>query len=694
MKFSLPHRLAARGVIWSCAALLAFATLACNARYVNVLYAQDVDANANVDYCSDFTAFASRFIRPEFPENGTADDQKNWYALKKTCGRDLIKLSLAKWPKFDSKPNDVSDDEWDGFRTLQELSRFHIAESIFDENHGGTLIKKYYTTDYEPEKIIALDTIAREEMAKVLDAINALTQEETWKAQRRCEFDLFYADFERWFTPYCQAALLKLPLFEDFLKTPDLFITTADLLEFAVRHIPDDPGFVAALEGVRELISEPKAVEIRVFHGRYEGFDLVSRDVIFARYCARIQAIADKRVAKTLTPKLTNAEIFNDRQTERFVHSSLPQWGAKNPVQTDYFHIVFPKSGPAEGRPLYAVLHSAGHSAKTALDCTLTPGNHDIYTVPDDFYGIFLDCYDNKETDWWWGGRRADEPEVNDGNRERATADLLPVEKRVIDEIKWAIERFKIDPNRVYLCGNSMGGSGTLGLGFPNGDVFAAVKANVPAGIWHAYDRLQLDEENAPERVVDPPVVFDYSAPNDKWSEYHEALVRGVEARKYPYVLYWGNFGHENDDAKVMKVNDLFKTFDWTSIRKDEAYPVFTNASTDSPLAWPERAPDAPAGQRGAYFRWSARTDTEAKFEIDLRLAPQQELNSTIFEIPTSSVADVSVRRLQKFRVEPNDEVTWQFGDASGKARADENGLVTIPQLTIETTVKTLTLEK
>ncbi|MBQ9371489.1 MAG: hypothetical protein IJU03_04800 [Thermoguttaceae bacterium] len=674
--------------------LVAFSLVNYNASPVRVLYAQDAQEASPVDYCADYVAFAERFIRPAFPENGSADEQKNWYALKKTCGRDLIKLSLAKWPAFDAKPNDVSDDAWKGFVALQELSRFHIAETIFDENHGGTLIKKYYTTDYEPDKIIALDKIAHEEVAKVGEAIDALTSDELWKAQRRCELDLFYADFDRWFAPYCQASLSKLPPFEEFAKSPDLFLTTADLLEFALRYIPDAPEFVAALEGVQELLRAPKAVEIRVFHGRYEGFELVPRDVIFARYCARIDAVANARDEKNLAPKLTDAEIFNERQTERFVHDSLPQWGAKNPEQSDYFYIVFPKTGPAEGRPLYVVLHSAGHSAKTALDCTLTVGNHDIYTVPDDFYGIFVDCYDNKDTDWWWGGRRADEPEINDSNRERATGELQPVEKRVRDEIAWAIETYKIDANRVYLCGNSMGGSGTLGLGFANGDLFAAVKANVPAGVWHAYDRLQLGEENAPARVADPPVVFDYSAPNDHWSDYHEALVEGVEKRKYAYVLYWGNFGHENNDEKVLKVNDLFKTFDWTSIRKDEAYPAFTNASCDSPLAWPDRRDDAPAGQRGAYFRWTVVDDSESKFEIELRLASKEELNSTIFEIPTAATADVSLRRLQNFVVEPNAEISWRFGDASGKVKADRNGLVTIPQLTVETNGKTLRLEK
>ena len=67
--------------------------------------------------------------------------------------------------------------------------------------------------------------------------------------------------------------------------------------------------------------------------------------------------------------------------------------------------------------------------------------------------------------------------------KKNSGGDPVPVERRVIDCVKWVIQTYEIDPNRVYLSGNSMGGSGTLGIGLRHGDVFAAIKANVPAGI-------------------------------------------------------------------------------------------------------------------------------------------------------------------------------------------------------------------
>lgn len=672
---------------WGVFSLYVFTS--CHASAANELNTVD----KTPDYCADFSAFSDRFIRPEFPQNAPEDIQRSWYALKKTCGRDLIKLSLAKWPVFNTKPSDVDYNKWEEFVAATELSKFKIGEAIFDENHGGTLIKKYYSTDYEPDKIIGLYRKAVEEIDSVKQAFNTLTQDDHWKASYRAQFDLFFTDFNRWFVPYCRASLEKLPELETFSQAPDSFLVTADLLEFAVNYIPSDEKFISILNGVVELIQKPKAVEIRVFHGRYEGFNLISRDEIFARYCARIEKVVQQRTEEKLQPKLIDAEVFNDRQTEIFEHGTLSSWNSKNPDQKDIFYIVFPKCGPATGKPLCVVLHSAGHSAKTALDCTLETGNHDIYTVPDNFYGLYVDCYNNKNTDWWWGGRRADEKDVTKENLERSSTALQPVEKRVLEEINWTIETYGIDTNRVYLCGNSMGGSGTLGLGLRNGNIFAAIKANVPAGIWHAYDRLQLEQNDEPDGMSDPPVCFDYSAPNDNWAAYHEIMFKGMEARKYAYIAYWGNFGHENNDAKVAKHNDLFKTFDWTSIRKNEAYPVFTNASTDSIIPWPECAENAPAGQRGAYFRWKNINDSSNKFEIELRLATSNELNSVIFETPEIATTDVTLRRIQNFSVQPGQNINWTFGNQSGRTVVDKNGLITISDIQITNHPTILVLE-
>lgn len=163
-------------------------------------------------------------------------------------------------------------------------------------------------------------------------------------------------------------------------------------------------------------------------------------------------------------------------------------------------------------------------------------------------------------------------------------------------------------------------------------------------------------------------------------------------------MFFWGPFGHQNNHEKIEKINDLPNRFAWTEVRRDDAYPVFTNATSDSVSPWPPSfgpcPADAPAGQINGFFRWSAEQDTPSKLVMILRLASSEELHSQIFTIPTESTADVSFRRLQEFRVNPDETVAWSFGDLSGQAVADEEGVVTIPRLPITVEPKTIVLAK
>ena len=398
---------------------------------------------------------------------------------------------------------------------------------------------------------------------------------------------------------------------------------------------------------------------------------------------------------ETIAPEKVEEYDYRGTQVVKFVHESLKCWGYREQKDKNYFYVARPKDGHAQGRPLYVALHSAGGSGQEEFEWRKNhPDVRNIYAIPDGFYAMFPDCGQYRDTEWWYGARKAQEKDITEELAEKASTRLMPVEKRILAEIEWVVNTYNIDRNRIYLCGNSMGGSGALGIGLRNGDVFAAIKANVPAGIWHAYDRLNLGGNEAPENMPDPPVCLDYSAPNDSWSDYHEALFEAMERRKYSYVAYWGNFGHENRDEKVALFNDLFNTFDWTSIRKNEAYPVFTSVSTDDVCPWPNLRENAAPGQRGAYFRWENKIDNPERLEIVLRLASSEELKSKIFSAPLVSNADVSLRRLQQFKTTPNAKIKWTFGELSGDVVADSSGLVTIPNITISLEPKTLILTK
>ncbi|HEY1188357.1 MAG TPA: PHB depolymerase family esterase, partial [Gemmata sp.] len=369
-------------------------------------------------------------------------------------------------------------------------------------------------------------------------------------------------------------------------------------------------------------------------------------------------------------PEKTKGSEFTGRKLDTYQHGTKKEWGYAAP-QRDTFLVLHPKQAKVGApAPLYVVLHSAGHDVNSCLACTAKVGNHDIYHAPPDFFALYLDCRANKG-DWWWGSEKYKGP------------DVCPTEKRVVDTVKWVLREYGLDENRVYLCGNSMGGSGALGIGTRHGDVFAAVKANVPAKVEHVSGRMYFGTAvPADVTIPDPPIVVDYSAQNDGWSKGHEAFIKAMNDRKYALFMYWGPFGHANNHEQIRKVNDLINSFDWLAVKKNEAYPVFTNASTNDPLPWPDDLASKKSGQVNGFFRWTNVSDAPGAAEMKLFLVKGADLK-TAFTVPTAATADVSLRRLQKLKVAPGATVHWTFGAAKGEAKADAQGVVTVPGLKI-----------
>ena len=254
----------------------------------------------------------------------------------------------------------------------------------------------------------------------------------------------------------------------------------------------------------------------------------------------------------------TTTQTKDGRTIERYTHGPREAWGypesasgewSKPPDQEtgvaqqnhDCFYVVAPKQ-PRENAPLCVVLHSANRTAYDYLGFACLgrqiENREDPTTVmtnsPDDFYSLYL----NSTNAEWWGWSQARQ------NSARNINIPTPAERRVLDTIEWVVKQHKIDRNRIYLCGVSMGGCGTLGLGMPHGDVFAAIRADVPAGTGYASARMggfaPSPAPDAPQGerdawllraagvgLPDPPVICDFSSQTDTWSITQPALSAG-----------------------------------------------------------------------------------------------------------------------------------------------------------------------
>ena len=97
-------------------------------------------------------------------------------------------------------------------------------------------------------------------------------------------------------------------------------------------------------------------------------------------------------------------------------------------------------------------------------------------------------------------------------------------------------------------------------------------------------------------------------------------------------------------------------------------------------------------GQINAFFRWKTVADTKAGVEVSLFLIKSSELK-TSFTIPQEATADVSLRRLQQFSIKPEQVVKWSYGSDRGEAKADKDGVVTIPKLKVSAEAVALKIE-
>lgn len=426
----------------------------------------------------------------------------------------------------------------------------------------------------------------------------------------------------------------------------------------------------------------------------------------------------------------TTTQTKDGRTIERYTHGPREAWGYPAEASGEWsyapaqetgttgqnhkgFYVVSPKN-PREGAPLCVVLHSANRTAYdflgfACLDRQIEnrePPATIMTNSPDDFYSLYL----NSTNGEWWGWSQTQE------NRRKGINAAPPAERRVLDTVDWVANRYKIDRNRIYLCGISMGGCGTLGIGMPNGNVFAAIRANVPAGTGYAAYRMggfapspavdapQAERDAWMKRAAgvglpDPPVVVDFSSQMDNWSMTQPALVQAAQVGRLPLVLSWGAFGHTTFASMIAKfpICDVALAYPWLEIRKNEAYPVFTHASSDNRSPWL----NAPAefdssGQINVYFRWKSQEDTPSHFAMQLWIAHPVVKDAP--GMPNSATADITPRRLQQFKIQPGRSYAWQVSRdgkpiASGTSSPDAENLLTIPQVSLTTAPTELSLK-
>lgn len=209
-----------------------------------------------------------------------------------------------------------------------------------------------------------------------------------------------------------------------------------------------------------------------------------------------------------------------------------------------------------------------------------------------------------------------------------------------------------------------------MGIALCRGDIFAAIKVNVPAGVRHAADRCSLNADPPNNFTIpDPPIVVDYSAQNDEWSMGHELLYKGMRERRYPFHGYWGEFGHENNDTVIEKYNDTVHCLPIFSVKRNEPYPVFTNSDTDDKNPWENKEDFSASGQVNGFFRFENTAESTDSLEMKLWLVSLSEWNTRV-KLPEVAETDLLFRRIQHFLLESNERFLWTLTETDGKKQS------------------------
>ncbi|MBL8025829.1 MAG: T9SS type A sorting domain-containing protein [Fibrobacteres bacterium] len=347
----------------------------------------------------------------------------------------------------------------------------------------------------------------------------------------------------------------------------------------------------------------------------------------------------------------------------------------------------------------------------------------------------------NNQT-WWFGWSKTwkfKNPPTDSSLNRPAKGDTIVnyAEMRIMAYIHSILgeNRFKIDTNRMYLSGVSMGGSGTLINAVHKPNFFAAVKGIVPAVkfqyCWYFsavpnHWGLQSDSLTARNGIY----IYDW---NDAgWMIGRDATVTmtpmliasGVKDSGMPLWMHrwlyfncakskqgvfglWKNVGHDI-------IGDEPLSGGMMRFKRNEWYPAFVNASRDDEYGQSHPDKNSPpagtlpftsmahdtAGTMNGYLDWSSSLHDLALANDSLVDCPDS-LMITMKTSRESTLVDITPRRVQKFPIVKGSNYVWQnYSTANsaliseGKFSPDTNGLLTVPRVLILTSGSRLLIKR
>lgn len=300
--------------------------------------------------------------------------------------------------------------------------------------------------------------------------------------------------------------------------------------------------------------------------------------------------------------------------------------------------------------------------------------------------------------DWWYGYRENYDISTNIAPTERVQN---YTERRLLYFINWAKTQWNIDDSRIFVEGQSMGGTGAIHLGMKNGDQFAYINSWVGISSWplskyfrngetkkwgetgqlKTYNNIKFDDwmnlswwlKNNIRKET--PFLSFSNGKNDSAIGWKQA-VKTIEAlieTKRPFTFVWGMRGHGQRAEFRM---------DPQHISTNLSLPAFRNCSLDNnfgtgkKLTTPKEFVNKQGkvlqdiydgeseGQINKFLRWSVLEDNQSTYSIELKVCADSKYDKC--------TVDMTPRRIQKFSLTRGETLKWENIDRTGKINFQE----------------------
>jgi predicted peptidase len=396
---------------------------------------------------------------------------------------------------------------------------------------------------------------------------------------------------------------------------------------------------------------------------------------------------------------------------------------------------------PNQQYPMVIDLHCWGCRYNVSTSGGALFGIPVIYVYPDD-----------AGRTWWFGFSKTHQyrPQWPDSNygipSQPATSGPIVnyTEQRVwriLDELD-QMGGYNYDPNRIYLWGNSMGGSGVVTMASRYPDLIAAGYASIPVtnyqtthfsnecSVMWGIPALDLPVEIGGKHAqhltqYSGQSIWDWQntqLQNQQRMGDEMAYLATAHGDQDIYVEWWTqgepwykqmqdstkrggsgwtqhNGGHDWMNFKGTNLNWGFLTnqgAQW-NFKKNYSFPAFTRFSNNT---WSNHNLNIQYACPWNYDFLGQIIDTPQEWSVLLKLADHPSFSSQ-FNVPLDSAkVDVTPRRLQQFQVTAGASYFWEYKDeitgtkiADGAVTADGFGLITIPNLKLKNQARRLTIK-